>query len=197
VVFISLRLWQSMGAGNWSGWCLPWASILCARCNLADAAVAWLHWWHDLFTNVGQGTLHDADFGGAGGLHRGSELETAPPAANHEIMQMDAAMGAVTAIMELLVQDRADTLHVLPALPRRWRELSFDGIRTPGAFLVGATVRAAGVTEIRVTSLAGEPLRLAHGLGPRWRLNGQPRRGPVLQTKTRRGQQLRLTCQPR
>jgi len=193
IVRASLRHWQSLGAGNWTGWCLPWAAILCARCNLADAAVAWLHWWQDVFTNIGHGTLHDADFAGAGGLHRPAELETAPPAENREIMQMDAAMGGVTAILELLVQNRGDVLHVLPAIPRRWRALRFDGIRAPGAFLVGATVEKNQTVEVRVTSLAGGPLRLAHGLGDCYRLNGKRQRGVVLQTATKPGEVLRLT----
>jgi multidrug efflux pump subunit AcrA (membrane-fusion protein) len=77
-----------------------------------------------------------------------------------EIMQMDAGMGAVTAIAELLVQCRADAIHVVAALPRRWRDLKFDGIRTEGAFLVGATVEAGKIRQVRVTSLAGGEARL-------------------------------------
>jgi hypothetical protein len=174
VVRESLRHWQFTGAGQWSGWCLPWAAILCARCDMADAAVAWLHWWQDLFTNVGHGTLHDADFPGAGGLHAATELSHRPPG---EIMQMDAGMGVLTAIMELLVQCRGDVIHVVPALPRRWRELKFDGVRTEGAFLVGATVAAGRLVEVRVTSLAGGRLRLMAG-------------GRLVDRNTRRGQRL-------
>ena len=159
VVLASLEHWQTTGAGQWTGWCVPWAAILCARCNLADATVAWLHWWHDVFTNAGFGTLHDSDFTGAGGMHREKwDRPTTEP--NREIMQMDASQGAVTAILELLVQSRGEVIHVLPALPRRWRALKFDGVRTEGAFLVGATVAAGRVVEVRVTSLAGSRLRL-------------------------------------
>jgi len=178
VVRESLRHWQRMGAGQWSGWCLPWASVLCSRCNMPDAAITWLHYWHDVFTNVGHGTLHDSDFPGAGGLHRSSELEQ-PLTHPNEIMQIDATMGAVTAILELLVQCRGDAIHVLPALPRRWRELKFDGIRTEGAFLVGATVAAGRVTEVRVTSLAGGQLRLVCG-------------GRTIDRQTKPGQKLTL-----
>lgn len=174
IVRNSLRHWQSTGAGNWTGWCLPWASILCSRCAMPDAAVAWLHWWHDVFTNVGNGTLHDSDFPGAGGLHAPTELGGQ---AHPEVMQMDAGMGAVTAITELLVQCRGDVIHVLPALPRRWRQLKFDGIRTEGAFLIGATVKAGRVVEVRVTSLAGGPLELAYD-------------GKTVRRHTRAGQRL-------
>lgn len=160
----SVGYWNEMGAGKWTGWCIPWASILCSRLNLADAATAWLHWMLDNFTNVGWGTLHNADFAGTSAFHDGSLLSGAKPE-NAEVMQMDATMGFITAVTELLVQNRRDEIHVLPAIPRRWRELSFDGIRCEGAFLVGADVKAGEVIEVRVKSEKGGILRLFPNAG--------------------------------
>lgn len=167
----SLQHWVRKGAGAWTGWCIPWASILCSRCNLPDAAVTWLHWWKDVFTNIGHGTLHNGDFAGATVFgpwlpmgFRGGE--------DDEIMQIEAGMGAVTAIQELLVQQRGATLAILPSIPKRWRELSFDGIWTEGAFRVGATVQAGRVVEVRVEATRDSHLRLAHGMVGSWQLDG-------------------------
>ena len=178
----------------WSGWCVPWAAILCARCGLADASVNWLRWWKQNFTNVGHGTLHNSDFGGCSALDDGSLCEKGFRKAPdfREVMQMDAAMGAVTAVMELLVQCRADAIHVFPRRPKHWHNLEFDGIRTEGAFLVGATVRDGLVIETRVKSMEGCPLRLAHGIAGPWRLNGRKRNASILECSTSRGQVLRL-----
>jgi len=185
VVARSIENWTALGAGAWTGWCVPWASILCSRCGLADAAVVWLRWWKQVFTNIGHGTLHDADFAGAGGLHGGMSLGQASK--RGEIAQMDAGLGAVTAIVELLVQCRGDEIDVLPQLPRGWRELRFDGIRTEGAFLIGATVAAGRVAEVRVKSLAGAPLKLAHGLGEGAIVNGERVEGRVFSSGTEPG----------
>ena len=160
----SVAYWNKTGAGNWAGWCVPWASILCSRLNLADAATTWLHWMLDNFTNVGWGTLHNADFAGTSAFHDGSLHSGAKPA-NKEVMQMDATMGFITAITELLVQNRRDGIYVLPAIPRRWREFSFDGIRTEGAFTVGASVEGGRVVEVRVRSEKGGKLRLHPRVG--------------------------------
>jgi alpha-L-fucosidase 2 len=78
-----------------------------------------------------------------------------------EVMQLDAGFGALQAVVELLVQQRGDVLHVLPALPRDWRDLSFDGIRCEGAFLIGATVRERAVIEVRVRAEVDGVLRIA------------------------------------
>ncbi len=183
----SIENWTRLGAGNWTGWCLPWAGILCARCGLADAAVAWLHWWAQVFCNVGRGTLHDRAFPGVGGLGPQAVSDDHP-----EVMQIEAGMGAVTAISELLVQCRGDVIAVLPRVPSRWQELEFDGVRTEGAFLVGATVRGERVVEVRVRSLAGGVLQLAHGMGADVSANGEPVAGAILSTEMTAGQTLTL-----
>jgi len=205
VVLKSLRHWLHMGAGEWTGWCVPWASILCSRCEFADAAVAWLHWWRDVFTNIGRGTLHDADFPGAvtkdhdmlrgGNTAELVQTNLATPQNSGraaEIMQMDAGMGAITAISELLVQCRGDLVAVLPAIPASWRELRFDGIRTEGAFIVGATLKNSRLCEVRVKSLACAHLKLAHGLGKTFVVNGERRTGTIFSTPATRGENFTL-----
>ena len=194
VVARSLAHWNALGAGQWTGWCIPWAAILCARCGLVDAAVIWLRFWRANFTNTGHGTLHNADVSGVTAWADGAlgTPDFTKPADFREVMQMDAGMGAVIAVTELLVQNRADGLHVLPRLPKHWRELTFDGIRTEGAFLVGATVEDGRVAEIRVHSTVGGPLTLVHGIAGAWTLNGRKRTGNRLVCRTRAGETLRL-----
>jgi len=127
-----------------------------------------------------------------GRLSEGLNPGEPKPEAFREIMQMDAGMGAVTAIIELLVQCRRDSIAVLPAIPSRWRDFQFDGIRTEGAFLVGATVRGGRVVEVRVKSLAGAPLRLAHGMGDAVLADGRRLDGGLFVTGTTPGQELVL-----
>jgi hypothetical protein len=193
VVAHSLAHWTSRGAGHWTGWCVPWASILCSRCGLTDAAVGWLRWWRPLFTNVGHGTLHNADFPGIAAFDNGALWHEGfqRPAGFREVMQMDAGMGAVTAVTELLVQGRSDGLHVVPGIPKHWRDFSFDGVRAEGAFLLGGTVENGRLREVRVTSLAGGPLTLVHGMGSSV-ANGRRAPGGVLRCATVPGETLRV-----
>jgi hypothetical protein len=195
IVANSLSHWTNKGAGMWTGWCIPWASILCSRCNLPDAAVTWLQWWKSNYTNTGHGTLHDAAFGGCAAWNQGAlstpDFKRQP--GFKEVMQMDAGMGAVNAILELLVQTRPDAIYVLPGLPTHWRDLTFDGIRTEGAFLIGGTVRDGALCEVRITSLAGAPLELVPGFKGTWSLNGKKQKGLRLSRKTRIGEKLTLS----
>jgi hypothetical protein len=183
----TLEHWVRMGTGLWSGWSLPWAATLASRYDSPDAGIAWLHWWRNVYNNIGWGSDHNADFVGCTVLNRGYFFADPPDKRYRPAIQLDGAMGAITAILEIMVQQRGDTLVVLPRIPRRWREFSFDGIRTEGAFLVSAAVRRSRVMEVTVTSSAGEPLKLAHGLGDAWECDGRRQSGPIFETTTKPG----------
>lgn len=195
VVSTSLRNWTFKGPGAWSGWCVPWASAIWSRMNNPEAAVQWLHYWKTNFTNEGRGTLHNAAFQGTSLI--ADAVRTKRPASqpNNEIMQLDAGFGALTAIYELLVQNREDIIYVLPSLHRDWQELSFDNLGAEGAFRVSAKVKDGQCTEISVKSLAGGKLKLAHGLGDSYLLNGQLASGALLQRDCQPGEVLVLKRQ--
>lgn len=184
IVKNSLYHWIRSGAGAWSGWAIPFVALIHSRCSNVEGAIAWLHIWDEVFTNEGHGTLHDGFFEGF------TVLAGKPTQADAEIMQMDAGMGVMTAITELLVQCRGEEIVVLPVLPRRWRHFSFDRIRVEGAFQIGATVNHGRVEEIRVISLAGGPLVLRHHLGAHVEINGAVVPGAVTRLDTQPGETL-------
>jgi len=192
IVNNSLTVWKYRGAGGWSGWCVPWASILWARSGQTEAAVSWLHWWKENFTNEGRGTLHNAANNGTSALGSAVLAKLPADAPNYEIMQLDAGFGALNAVLEMLVQHRDDAIYVLPDRHRDWQDVQFDNIRTEGAFLVSARVAGGQAREVRVKSLVGGPLRLAHGLGENYLLNGQPSGGAILDRECKAGEELVL-----
>lgn len=142
------------GMGLWTGWCVPWAAILFARIGNGEMADVLLGIFRRVFMNPGYATGHDARF-------RGYTVMAGRP----EIMQIEACMAASAAVLELLVQCSNGVIRVIPAVPNWWRELSFEGIRAEGAFLISGRVEAARLTEVRVTCEAGGLLRLVNPFG--------------------------------
>jgi len=130
-----------------------------ARCGQPEAAVYWLHSWQQVFTNPGRASLHDANFPGVSTLAASADRET-------DIMQLDGRFGALSAVLEILVQDWNDEIRILPALPQNWRNVSFKGISAPGGFFFSAWVLDGILTEVSVTSTYGNPLQLRIGKGP-------------------------------
>lgn len=187
----TLKHWTAMGSGRWCAWGLAWAACICARSDRPDGALAWLHWLIDNCENEGL-NISLAGLLGAMDEWCGSDdarRKVHEPRA-FEIMQLDAHMGIMTAVGELLVQSRDDGIHVLPRVPWRWRECSFDGIHVEGAFVIGATVRSGKVVEVRVDSPLGGTLRLHHGLGSSWETSALDGAGAVAVVQTTPNQTL-------
>ncbi|MFJ8000785.1 glycosyl hydrolase family 95 catalytic domain-containing protein [Streptomyces sp. NPDC096310] len=77
---------------------------------------------------------------------------------------IETPLSASQSVHDMVCQSWGGTVRVFPAVPDAWQDVTLHDFRTQGAFLVSA-VRKGGVTRfIRVRSLAGEPLRLKHGL---------------------------------
>jgi hypothetical protein len=187
----SINRWNTLGPGNWTGWCVPWASILCSRCGLPDSALSWLHLLAGQFTNEGHATLHNSDCAGVFGWDDGSlawpDHRKGADFLYYEIMQMDAAMGAINAILELLVSCRDGVIQIADRLPKGWRDLSFERLHVEGGFILSGRFRHGRADELSVQSLRGEKLHLKHSLGPAWTLDSTQHHETTLITPTQAG----------
>ncbi|MEI6072250.1 MAG: glycoside hydrolase family 95-like protein [Verrucomicrobiae bacterium] len=186
----TLQHWIQKGAGNWVGFSLPWASSLCSYCGMPDGAIFWLKYDLGLYFNAGGNSDCNGDFVGVSFCARDYILN--PKDRYCAQIICDDSMGVITALLDILVQTRGDRISVLPALPRKWRDFSFDGVLTEGAFRIGATVKDWKITEIRIESIKGARIDLLHGLGDAWTENGAPRTGAALSRATVAGETITL-----
>ena len=190
VVEASLRQWIRLGPGLWSGWCVPWASMIHTRAGNADAAELWLEIWQRLFTNEGQGTLHDVDFAGFSLMGRGP-TDNRPK--EREVMQIEAGMSCVAAIQEMLLHVRGGVNRLFAGAPRSWQKVGFEGMRTEGAFLVSARRADGRVRRVGVKSLVGGVFRLENPWAGQADAGRHGRlAGTVLEVNMRRGEELEL-----
>jgi len=185
--------WIVKGPGLWSGWCVPWASIIHSRLNNVRGAIEWLHWWKRNFTNEGRGTLHNAAF-------QGTSLISSPDYSSfeindehREIMQLDAGFGALTAVYEILVQDRLGVIHVMPGIPNEWKNVSFNRILTEGGFLISAKINNGIRSEVNIIAQHEGSIRIAHGMGEKLMVNGILTEGSIINLKAQAGQEFILT----
>ena len=129
--------WVYRGTGLWSGWCVPWASILHTHFGYPDAAVHAIHSWTTFYNNPGHGSLHDA-------ISPGFTLFTGRPT----VMQMDGQCAAATAVMEMMVHEIHGKPEFFRGCPKSWREVSFENIALSDGRRVSGT-RKDGVVTIR------------------------------------------------
>ncbi|MCU0608712.1 MAG: glycoside hydrolase family 95 protein [Chitinispirillaceae bacterium] len=154
----TIESWVYQGMGAWNSASLPWASMIHTRINNADMAELLLEIWERVFTNEGWAAVRDPLF--MGFSTRGTPESAV--AGKNEILHMDACMGATAAIMEMLLHTRRGVNHLFCGAPQRWKYVSFDNIRTEGAFEVGATRRGTSVVRVTVKANAPGTFRLAN-----------------------------------
>lgn len=77
---------------------------------------------------------------------------------------IETPLSAAQSLHDMVCQSWGGTIRVFPALPAAWRELTVHDFRTQGAFLLSA-VREGGRTRwVRLTSEAGAPCVVRHGI---------------------------------
>ena len=143
--------WISNGMGQWSGWSMPWAAMLHCRLHGADAAELMLEIFKRTYTNEGGATLHDTAFKGFSLMGEWGRSE---------VMQMDAAMGAVTAIQDMFVQSRRNVLYVGAGIPAHWENPGVSQMPAPGGFRISCDFKRGKCTRIEVTATRDNTLKL-------------------------------------
>lgn len=150
--------WISRGMGEWSEWCYPWAAIIQARLGFKEAPALLLNIWKEVFINEAWATVYLPRFRGLSSHRRADMLN---PKESSEIMQLDGTMAGATAILEMLVHQRGDTVFLFPGIPDAWRDLSFRSIHLPSGFSIGAERRQGKLTLLSVESRMGGRLKIS------------------------------------
>jgi len=161
----TIRHWTQMGTGLWTGWCVPWASMLQSRMHNGDMAEHYIEVLTRVYMNEGYGTLHDPDVPGFSDIRGPLPLANGPGVKKEkfrEIMQMDAGMGAIVAVQDMLLHSRRGVVYIFPGLPSRWRNAQFTDMPCEGGFFISAELKDNELLPINIKSKLGGILKISN-----------------------------------
>ncbi|MGO1070394.1 glycosyl hydrolase family 95 catalytic domain-containing protein [Lysobacter sp. CA199] len=133
------------------GWANAWRALCRARLREGDAAydllIANLAPWREGSKAMAGTSANLFDIYALGGKG---------------IFQIDANFGAAAAMLEMLLYSRPGRIELLPALPRAWPRGKVTGIGARGGFVVDLAWRDGRAEEVRIRSVGGTEVELAH-----------------------------------
>ncbi len=75
---------------------------------------------------------------------------------NKPVFQIEANFGATAGVAEMLLQSHADTLHLLPALPKEWESGTITGIKARGSHTLTITWENGQLKQATITKGPGQ-----------------------------------------
>ncbi len=163
IISRSINHWIKKGMGQWTGWCIPWASMIHSRLGNGDAAETLIELWRKIFTNEGHGSLHDCNAAGLSVMGAPSFKNAIPN--RGDVMQMDGGMGAVVAVQDMLMHSRRGVIHIFPGTPPSWKNAFFKDMPCEGGFLVSAVKEKGKIVSASISSRIGDTLKIANPWG--------------------------------
>lgn len=153
----SIDHWISKGFGLWSEWCIPWAAIILSRLGINNAPHILFNIWKENYINEGMTTVYLPRMRGLV-VHRKDDMRN--PIETNEIMQLDGTMGAASAIIEMLVHQKGDTVYLFKGIPASWENVAFKRVRLPGTFEISARRKNGELASLKIRSYKGGTINI-------------------------------------
>ena len=131
-----------------TGWSLAWKCNFFARLWDGDHALSLLK--DQLRLSVLKGTVYTKGGGSYPNL-----------TCAHPPFQIDGNFGAVSGICEMLLQSDVDTVHIIPALPSAWTDISVSGLRAKGKRKVSFKIVGGKLVECKIVGSVPKKVYIA------------------------------------
>jgi len=139
---------DSIGPDWWCGYSYSWLGNIKARAFDGKGAAEALR----IFAN---------DFCLKNSFHaNGDQSKTGKSKFTYRPFTLEGNFAFASGVQEMLIQSHTGTVRLFPAIPAEWKEVSFDRLRTEGAFLVSARMEKGDVTKVDITSEKGGKLKI-------------------------------------
>lgn len=151
VIENSLRTLEEKGTRKWVGYSFSWQANMYARTGNGEKAAEALKIFAENFTSPNSFHLNGDQHGG-----QYSDFTYRP-------FTLEGNFAFAAGLQEMLLQSHSGVVEIFPAIPEAWQEVSFDSLRTQGAFLVSARREKGKLSRINILAEKGGELLLNTG----------------------------------
>ncbi len=144
----SIHLLDSIGPAYWCGYSYSWLANMKARAKDGAGAANDLNIFAKAFCSINSFHLN------------GDQTKSGYSKYQYRPFTLEGNFAFAAGLQEMLLQSYAGFIEILPAVPAEWRDVSFENLRTEGAFLVSVKKTSGRVNEVKIVSVKGGNTRL-------------------------------------
>lgn len=137
-----------MGPDWWCGYSYSWLGNIKARAFDGDGAAEALR-------------IFARDFCLPNSFHvNGDQSGTGKSKMTYRPFTLEGNFAFAAGIQEMLLQSHSGIVRIFPAIPEEWQQVSFNSLRTEGAFLISSSMDKGEIVNIDIESEKGGELRI-------------------------------------
>lgn len=149
IIRATLKRLDEVGPDYWTGYSYSWLANMKARAFDGKGAAQALRTFAECFCL--KNTFHA----------NGDQTKSGKSRFTYRPFTLEGNFAFASGIQEMLLQSHTGTIRIFPALPEEWKDVSFEGLRAMGAFLVYAQMEGGEITRVRIYSEKGGMLKIA------------------------------------
>lgn len=149
IIKATLKKLQDIGPDYWCGYSYSWFGNMKARALDGEGAANALRTFAECFCLPN--TFHV----------NGDQTKSGKSMFTYRPFTLEGNFAFAAGIQEMLLQSHTGVVHIFPAIPADWKNISFNKLRLMGAFLVSAEKKEGRIRQVRIYSEQGGSLRLA------------------------------------
>jgi hypothetical protein len=139
---------ERLGPSEWCGYSYAWLGNLAARARDGDLAARSLRIFSECFCLPNSFHVN------------GDQSGTGKSNFTYRPFTLEGNFACASGLQEMLLQSQGGMIRLFPAIPAAWEDVSFEGLRAEGAFLVSAQRFRGKISEVEFYSEKGGVLRL-------------------------------------
>jgi hypothetical protein len=144
----SIHLLDSIGPAYWCGYSYAWLANMKARAKDGEGAAKDLSIFAKAFCSVNSFHLN------------GDQTKSGYSKFQYRPFTLEGNFAFAAGLQEMLLQSYAGFIEIMPAIPSAWKDVSFENLRTEGAFLVSVKKAGGQVDEVKILSEKGGTTKL-------------------------------------
>ena len=158
IIDATLQKLKDNGPDWWCGYSYSWFANMSARAMKGEDARDALRTFAECFCLTN-------------GFHaNGDQSQSGKSKFTYSPFTLEGNFAFAAALQEMLLQSHTGKIHIFPALPNDWKDLSFEKLRAEGAFVVSASLRGGKLAHAEIMAEQGGTLQVINSFGPEYQL---------------------------